>query len=100
MSPTSGAAISTLLSISFGEMSIWMNFFGALAPGLALAVRQQPVEARADQHHDVGVRQHVERAAPADCGCVSGSRPLAMDIGRYGMPVFSTSARISSSACA
>ena len=39
-------------------MSIWMNFFGALAPGLALAVRQQPVEARADQHHDVGVLQH------------------------------------------
>jgi len=31
------------------------------APGLALAVRQQPVEARADQHHHVGLRQH-ERA--------------------------------------
>ena len=39
-------------------MSIWMNFFGSVAPGLALAVRQQPVEARADQHHDVGVLQH------------------------------------------
>ena len=39
-------------------MSIWMNFFGRLAPGLALAVRQQPVEPRADQHHDVAVLQH------------------------------------------
>ena len=35
-----------------------------------------------------------------DCSCVSGSRPLAIDIGRYGMPVFSTSARMSASACA
>jgi hypothetical protein len=25
------------------------------APGLALAVRQQPVQARAHQHHDVGL---------------------------------------------
>ena len=30
MSPTSGAAMATLLSISVGEMSIWMNFL----PGL------------------------------------------------------------------
>ena len=58
MSPTTGATISTLESISFGSMSIWMNFFGSVAPGLALAVRQQPVETRADQHHDVGLRQH------------------------------------------
>ena len=29
-----------------------------LTPGLALAVRQQPVQARADQHHDIGVLQH------------------------------------------
>ena len=59
MSPTTGATISTLLSISFGSMSIWMNCLrSALAPGLALAVRQQPVEPGADQHHDVGVLQH------------------------------------------
>src|SRR5262245_193446 len=31
------------------------------APGLALAVRQQPVQPRSDQHHHVGGRQH-ERA--------------------------------------
>ena len=29
-----------------------------LAPGLALAVRQKPVEAGAHQHHDVGILQH------------------------------------------
>ncbi len=39
-------------------MSIWMNCFGSVAPGLALAMRQQPVEPRADQHHDIGLRQH------------------------------------------
>ena len=39
-------------------MSIWMNFFGALAPRLALAMRQEPVKARADQHDDVGILQH------------------------------------------
>ena len=34
------------------------EFLRGIAPGLALAVRQQPVEAGADQHHDVGVLQH------------------------------------------
>jgi hypothetical protein len=29
------------------------------APGLALAMRQQPVQAGADQHHDIGLLQHV-----------------------------------------
>src|SRR5713101_4692165 len=36
MSPTTGAAISTLLSISLGSMSIWMNFFGASPQALPL----------------------------------------------------------------
>ena len=72
-----------------------------LAPGLALAVRQQPVEAGADQHARRRASfSTVERAAPAHCGCVSGNRPLAMLIGRKGMPLFSTRARIASSACA
>jgi hypothetical protein len=31
MSPITGAAIGTLLSISVGAMSIWMNCFGPLA---------------------------------------------------------------------
>ena len=65
MSPTSGASMRTLLSASVGEMSIWMNFCAApglvvlAAPGLALAVRQQPVQPRADQQHHVGLGQHV-----------------------------------------
>src|ERR687887_561106 len=32
ISPTSGATIATLLSISFGSMSIWMNFFDPGSP--------------------------------------------------------------------
>ena len=41
-----------------------------------------------------------ERAADAHCSCVSGSSPFAIDIGRYGMPVFSMRPVISGSACA
>src|SRR5882724_4356132 len=41
-----------------------------------------------------------ERAAAADCGWSSGSKPLAMDMGRKGMPVVSMKARMSASACA
>ena len=44
-----------------------------LTPGLALAVRQKPVEAGADQHDDVGVLQH-RRARRA--------RPLRMRVGQ------------------
>jgi hypothetical protein len=36
ISPTSGAAISTLLSISRGSMSIWMNFFEPGGPTACL----------------------------------------------------------------
>jgi len=32
ISPTTGAVISTLLSISLGSMSIWMNFFEPGSP--------------------------------------------------------------------
>ena len=35
-----------------------------LTPGLTLAVRQQPVEACADKHHDVGVFQHRRAGCP------------------------------------
>src|SRR5262249_59444511 len=48
ISPTTGAAISTLESISFGSMSIWMNFFGASPQVLPLPCdrsqfRQAPI---------------------------------------------------------
>ena len=100
MSPTTGAAISTLESISFGSMSIWMNFFGASPQVLPLPcdssqLRRAPISITTSASLST-----VERAAPAHCGWVSGRRPLAMLIGRKGMPLFSTSARISSSACA
>ena len=46
------------------------------APGLALAVRQQPVEARADQHDDVGLRQH---------GRARRARALRMRVGQQAL---------------
>ena len=58
-------------------MSIWMNFFECGSPqALALAVRQQPVQAGADQHHDVGVLQH-RRAR--------GARALRMGVGQQAL---------------
>ena len=88
ISPTSGAAIGWLLSISAAAMSTWMNLASGLHCG-ASPVAEQPVQAGADQHHDVGCFSASERAVAADCGWSSGSRPLAIDIGTYGMPVAS-----------
>ena len=101
ISPTTGATISTLESISLGSMSIWMNFFDPGSPQVlplpcdSSQLRRAPISITTSESFST-----VERAAPAHCGCVSGSRPLAMLIGRKGMPLFSTSARIASSACA
>ena len=52
------------------------EFLRRIAPGLALAVRQQPVEAGADQHHDVGVLQH---------GRARGTRALRMRVGQQAL---------------
>ena len=75
-------------------MSIWMNFFGASPQVLPLPcdssqLRRAPISITTSESFST-----VERAAPAHCGCVSGRRPLAMLIGRNGMPLFSTRARI------
>ena len=101
ISPTSGAAISTLESISLGSMSTWMNLFEEGSPQVlplpcdSSQLRRAPISITTSDSFST-----VERAAPAHCGCVSGSRPLAMLMGRNGMPLFSTSVRIASSACA
>ena len=101
MSPTTGAAISTLLSISRGSMSMWMNFLAPAGPHclplpwLSSQFKRAPTSITTSLSAST-----VDRAAAADSGCVSGSNPFAMLIGMYGMPLFSTSARISSSACA
>jgi hypothetical protein len=60
---------------------------GALAaPGLALAVREQPVEARADQHHDVGFGQR-ERAGGGGTLLVGvGKQALGHRHGQVGDP--------------
>ena len=73
MSPTTGATISTLrvhllrLDVDLDEL------LRRVAPGLALAVRQEPVQARADQHDDVGVFQH---------GRARGARAQRMRVGK------------------
>ena len=101
MSPTTGADDLDVESISLGSMSIWMNFFECGSPQFlplpcdSSQLRRAPISMTTSESFST-----VERAAPAHCGCVSGSRPLAMLIGRNGTPLFSTSARIASSACA
>jgi len=77
-----------------------MNFFGASPQVLPLPcessqLRRAPIIMTTSESLST-----VERAAPAHCGCVSGSRPLAMLIGRNGTPLFSTNWRMASSAWA
>ncbi len=100
ISPTTGAAISTLESISRGSMSIWMNFFGCVPQALPLPCDSSQLSRAPISMTTSDCASTVERAAPAHCGWVSGSRPLPMLIGRNGTPLFSTKARMSSSACA
>ena len=87
-------------------MSIWMNCWPphslALLPAHVLPLpcdksqlRRAPISMTTSASGNTN-----ERAADADCSCVSGSKPLAIDIGRYGIPVFSMSARMSASAWA
>src|SRR5690606_22318789 len=96
MSPTTGASMRTLLSASCGEMSIWTNFwpphaFGDAPPHVlplpcdSSQLRRAPISTTTSASGST-----YDRAADADCACVSGSRPLAIAIDRYGMPVFST----------
>src|SRR5882762_6006617 len=81
MSPITGAAIATLLSISVGAMSIWMNFFGAPQvlplPCASSQLRRAPMR----RTTSASARTN-ERAAAADCGWLSGNRPFAIDIGK------------------
>ncbi len=90
MSPTSGATISTLESISFGSMSTWMNFLGASPQVLPLPCDSSQLRRAPTSRTTSASFSTVERAAPAESGWVSGRMPLAMDIGRNGMPEVST----------
>ncbi len=99
MSPTSGAAMGWLLSSSLGSMSTWMNFASGFhcgaSPWFSSQLRRAPTSITTSAFFSAS-----ERAVAADCGWSSGSRPLAIDIGTYGMPVDSMNSRIWSSACA
>ena len=88
MSPTTGASMRTLLSASCGEISIWTNFWlpQALdeAPPQVLPL---PCDSSQLSRAPISITTSAsgstyERAAEADCSCVSGNRPLAIDIGR------------------
>ncbi len=84
MSPITGAAMARLLSISVGWMSSWMNCAVAdhcgLLPWPSSQFRRAPISITTSAWASA-----MERAAAADCGWSSGSRPLAMDMGRKGM---------------
>jgi hypothetical protein len=53
------------VAVDFGWRNIDLHELLRLAPGFAFAVRQQPVQARADQHHHIGLGQHIR----ARCRC-------------------------------
>ena len=88
MSPTTGASMRTLLSASCGEMSIWTNFWPPhdfdVAPPHVLPL---PCDSNQLRRAPISITTSAsgstyDRAADADCACVSGSNPLAIDIGR------------------
>ena len=70
------------------------------APGLALAVRQQPVQARADQHHHVGFGQHVRTRGRCRLRMVVGQQALGHGHRQVGDAGLLDQARMSASACA
>ncbi|SPC23583.1 hypothetical protein CO2235_MP70243 [Cupriavidus oxalaticus] len=47
------------VAVHLGRRDVDLDELLRLAPGLALAVRQQPVQAGADQQHHVGFGQHI-----------------------------------------
>src|SRR5438034_10297942 len=68
MSPTTGATISTLESISLGSMSIWMNFFGASPQLLPLPCESSQLRRAPNHNKNSAALPPVERARPAPHG--------------------------------
>ena len=99
MSATTGAAMARLLSISVGKISTCTKRVVGDQRGPLPWARSQFRRAPISITTSAWARTR-ERAAAADCLWLSGRRPFAIDIGRYGMPVISMKDRISSSACA
>ena len=97
ISPTIGTSILRVFSISSGLMSIWMNFtcsFHVLPwPNDSIQLSRAPTS-----NTTSALRSAMERQLAVLCGSVSGTTPLAMDIGWNGISVFLTNSRISSSA--
>src|SRR3546814_14061527 len=90
ISPTTGAAISTLLSISLGSISIWMNF---CVPGLpqdlplpcdSSQLRRAPISITTSASFSP-----TERPAPAELGWYWARRPLGLPLGGVGLATLS-----------
>src|SRR6202049_5254733 len=73
MSPTNGATIAPLLSISLGSMSIWMSFFDPGSPQVLplpcdrSQLRRAPINITTSESFST-----AEGAAPAHRGCAWG----------------------------
>src|ERR1700757_1224298 len=83
MSPWIGAAMGWLLSNSVASMSTWMNFASGFHWGASRWPSSQLSRAPTSMTTSAS-RNASERAAATDCGWSSGSKPLAIDIGRNG----------------
>src|SRR5258707_5021669 len=89
MSPTNGATIATLLSISLGSMSIWMNFFDPDSPQLLplpcdrSQLRRAPLSITPSGSFGTG-----GAAAPPHPGTWAGNRPLALPTWTRGLRAF------------
>src|SRR5258708_34718280 len=78
MSPTTGATISTLESISLGSISIWMNFFGASPQVLPLPCDNSQLRRAPIRHTTAAAFKPAEPGASAHFGGVSELTTLAM----------------------
>ena len=98
ISPTTGAAIGTLTSISCGSTSSCTNLMAGFhlpRPNESIQLRRAPATITTSAFSIM-----VERHDSALSGPSSGISPLAIDMGRYGMLYFSMRVLILSSTCA
>src|SRR5258707_14928885 len=87
MSPTTGAAISTLESSSLGSISIWMNFFGASPQVLPLPCDNSQLRRLPISITSLVFVWTVVWDAPLYLGCGWVKRSFAIRFLRNGKPV-------------
>ena len=82
-SPTRATSVGTFVPISSGSMSSWMMRTSSRKRGRAAEV-EDPVEARAEQHDEVGVAEHVGAGGGGVVGRVGGDDASAHRRGEPG----------------